>query len=49
MSRLDAVGGKRTGDKIAGTTAGHALGAGLKEQAETYAMRYTYLTRKLMD
>jgi len=28
---------------------GHALGADLKEQAETYAMRYTYLTRKLMD
>jgi prolyl oligopeptidase len=28
---------------------GHAAGADLKEQAETYAMRYTYLARKLMN
>jgi prolyl oligopeptidase len=28
---------------------GHALGADLKEQAKTFAIRYTYLTRKLMD
>jgi prolyl oligopeptidase len=31
------------------TEGGHALGADLKEQAKTWAMRYTYLTRKLMD
>ncbi|MGA3234832.1 MAG: prolyl oligopeptidase family serine peptidase [Bryobacteraceae bacterium] len=28
---------------------GHAAGADLKEQAKTYAVEYTYLTRKLMD
>ncbi len=28
---------------------GHAAGADLKEQARTYAVMYTYLTRKLMD
>ncbi len=28
---------------------GHSAGADLKEQAETAAMEYTYLTRKLMD
>jgi prolyl oligopeptidase len=28
---------------------GHNTGADLKEQAKTFAMRYTYLTRKLMD
>jgi prolyl oligopeptidase len=31
------------------TEGGHALGADLKEQAQTFAMRYTYLARKLMD
>jgi prolyl oligopeptidase len=31
------------------TEGGHALGADLKEQAKTLAMRYTYLTRKLMN
>jgi prolyl oligopeptidase len=31
------------------TEGGHALGADLKEQAKTFAMRYTYLTRKLME
>ena len=28
---------------------GHAAGADLKEQAKTFAVEYTYLTRKLMD
>jgi prolyl oligopeptidase len=28
---------------------GHAAGADLKEQAKTYAVEFTYLTRKLMD
>ena len=28
---------------------GHDIGADLKEQAKTYAIEYTYLTRKLMD
>jgi prolyl oligopeptidase len=28
---------------------GHNTGADLKEQAKTFAVRYTYLTRKLMD
>jgi prolyl oligopeptidase len=28
---------------------GHGAGADLKEQAKTYAVEYTYLTRKLMD
>ena len=27
----------------------HAAGADLKEQAKTFAVEYTYLTRKLMD
>jgi prolyl oligopeptidase len=31
------------------TEGGHALGADLKEQAKTLAMRYTYLARKLME
>jgi prolyl oligopeptidase len=31
------------------TEGGHETGADPKEQAETYAFRYTYLTRKLMD
>jgi prolyl oligopeptidase len=28
---------------------GHDVGADLKEKAKTYAIEYTYLTRKLMD
>jgi prolyl oligopeptidase len=28
---------------------GHASGADLKEKAKTYAVEYTYLTRKLID
>jgi prolyl oligopeptidase len=31
------------------TEGGHGVGADPKEQAETYALQYTYLTRKLMD
>jgi prolyl oligopeptidase len=31
------------------TEGGHAAGADLKEQASTWALTYTYLTRKLMD
>jgi prolyl oligopeptidase len=31
------------------TEGGHAAGADLKEQAQTWALTYTYLTRKLME